>query len=552
MRPCARLSIHDLTLPGTLLQIVNFNVEGQQYVCAGELVALQTMTNVLNYLKIQKIDIAKLTEQFTVEKVKEMLGDIVEECFGRAQDQQKAQGHIKLERGFTTIPLLGIDMPLHSRYLWVGVLLFRAYLLPRLDKVLKKWGQENWASAEKHQKLACIILFELFAYQFASSVCGIQTQDRWSRTRLGQLLSLKLPAAAVTSVAATAGAPRAVALAAPSGPVATIDNFPVKVIHVFTAIVAQKLKKKINEISLSKSIKDLVGSKSTLQNEIFSDLQLKFTSAPEKGEEPLLEDLASAFLWPQCTSSCICATSTGTPGPGETALVNEKANGLALQTKPDNVAKEHGDVYIEGIQLMFDPIKVRRFDLNWARQDALLMFYDIIFGRLTTVDCDITARCIALMNRADAEVLAYMQYNIGQMDPTKGETYALAKKPGQQLIDNVREVIGEDPFYMYDCLDQAPLLEPRRLAVYLSKQKDSRWDPFIALSKNGRLFKNAMTTAAVFGSTKIAEQPMSTLQCFTQPEKEVNGRRRKCRRSKRIMTTKRLIGGLVTLPRRMG
>ncbi|KAF7292917.1 Fatty acid synthase subunit alpha [Mycena indigotica] len=157
-----------------------------------------------------------------------------------------------------------------------------------------------------------------------------------------------------------------------------------------------------------------------------------------------------------------------------------------------------------------------------------------------------------LMNRADAEVLAYMQYNIGQMDPTKGETYALAKKPGQQLIDNVREVIGEDPFYMYDCLDQAPLLEPRRLAVYLSKQKDSRWDPFIALSKNGRLFKNAMTTAAVFGSTKIAEQPMSTLQCFTQPEKEVNGRRRKCRRSKRIMTTKRLIGGLVTLPRRMG
>lgn len=62
-------------LTGTLLEIVNYNVEvcasvlfsrpfsffflqGQQYVCAGELVALQTMTNVLNYLKVQKIDIA--------------------------------------------------------------------------------------------------------------------------------------------------------------------------------------------------------------------------------------------------------------------------------------------------------------------------------------------------------------------------------------------------------------------------------------------------------------------------------------------------------------
>jgi fatty acid synthase subunit alpha len=34
--------------------------QGQQYVCAGELLTLQTMTNVLNYLKVQKIDIAKV------------------------------------------------------------------------------------------------------------------------------------------------------------------------------------------------------------------------------------------------------------------------------------------------------------------------------------------------------------------------------------------------------------------------------------------------------------------------------------------------------------
>jgi hypothetical protein len=37
-----------------------FIIQGQQYVCAGELVALQTMTNVLNYLKIQGIHIAKV------------------------------------------------------------------------------------------------------------------------------------------------------------------------------------------------------------------------------------------------------------------------------------------------------------------------------------------------------------------------------------------------------------------------------------------------------------------------------------------------------------
>ncbi|CAE6537887.1 unnamed protein product, partial [Rhizoctonia solani] len=40
-----------------LLEIANYNVEGQQYVCAGELLALETLKNVLNYLKVKKIDI---------------------------------------------------------------------------------------------------------------------------------------------------------------------------------------------------------------------------------------------------------------------------------------------------------------------------------------------------------------------------------------------------------------------------------------------------------------------------------------------------------------
>ncbi|KAJ7456863.1 hypothetical protein B0H11DRAFT_2321206 [Mycena galericulata] len=107
---------------------------------------------------------------------------------------------------------------------------------------------------------------------------------------------------------------------------------------------------------------------------------------------------------------------------GETALDQEKANVLALQTKLDNIAKEHGD-------------------------DALLMYYDIIFGRLTTVDRDITARCIALMNRANPELLLYTQYNIDQCDPNKGDNYKLAKQFAQQLLENVREVVGKPPLY---------------------------------------------------------------------------------------------------------
>jgi fatty acid synthase subunit alpha len=55
-----------------------------------------------------------------------MLGDIVKSCYEKAQGQQKAEGCIKLERGFATIPLLGIDILFHSRYLWARVMPFRA------------------------------------------------------------------------------------------------------------------------------------------------------------------------------------------------------------------------------------------------------------------------------------------------------------------------------------------------------------------------------------------------------------------------------------------
>ena len=52
-----------------LLEIVNYNVEGQQYVCAGELVALQTLTNVLNYLKVEKVAIAKVRSLLNILRI---------------------------------------------------------------------------------------------------------------------------------------------------------------------------------------------------------------------------------------------------------------------------------------------------------------------------------------------------------------------------------------------------------------------------------------------------------------------------------------------------
>jgi len=88
--------------------------------------------NVLNYLKVQKVDITKVcvtgqlaaikltipvTEKFSIMKVKEMLKDIVNSCYDHALKKQKAEGYIILERGLAMIPLTGIDVPFHLRYL---------------------------------------------------------------------------------------------------------------------------------------------------------------------------------------------------------------------------------------------------------------------------------------------------------------------------------------------------------------------------------------------------------------------------------------------------
>ncbi|KAH9956031.1 hypothetical protein BC827DRAFT_1271230 [Russula dissimulans] len=194
-----------------LLEIVNFNVEGQQYVCAGELVALQALTNVLNYLKMHEVDVTKvtiasldyhhmmmyprLTETFGLAKVREMLKDIVNGCYesALALEKQKTEGYIVLERasGLATIPLSGIYAPFHSCYPCVskeihanlldpsllnGVyipnlvaspftvhkayaeLIYNRALSPHLSEVLRKWDEERWDAPKQRQKLAWVLL----------------------------------------------------------------------------------------------------------------------------------------------------------------------------------------------------------------------------------------------------------------------------------------------------------------------------------------------------------------------------------------------------------
>ena len=134
---------------------------------------------------------------------------------------------------------------------------------------------------------------------------------------------------------------------------------------------------------------------------------------------------------------------------GDKAYVGSQESNSALQAQLDLWNVEHGDFYADGIRPSFNPDKARIYDSdwNWARQDVLSMYYDIIFGRLKMVDREIVAQCIRIMNRSNPLLIDFMQYHMDVCPTSRGETYELAKELGQQLIDNCKDVLGEAPVY---------------------------------------------------------------------------------------------------------
>ncbi|KAI1082890.1 beta subunit of fatty acid synthase [Whalleya microplaca] len=116
---------------GWLLEIVNYNIANMQYVCAGDLRALDTLTSVTNFMKAQKVDINQLLKDLSIEEVKAHLVEIIKSC---AQQTLAKPTPLDLQRGFATIPLKGIDVPFHSTFLRSGVKPFRNILLKKINK----------------------------------------------------------------------------------------------------------------------------------------------------------------------------------------------------------------------------------------------------------------------------------------------------------------------------------------------------------------------------------------------------------------------------------
>ncbi|KAF8299660.1 hypothetical protein DL93DRAFT_2102899 [Clavulina sp. PMI_390] len=262
-----------------LIEIVNYSGE--------------TRTSVLKYLKKENIAIEKLTRSFTLAKIREMLTEIIDNRFEVTKKQEAAV--ISPSRMFLSRPLCLVSA--HPSTLATSglknssahlnpYLLINKYIpnliakpfqvtneyiqdqtmYPRLDKVIKARDKENWGVYTQLQKLTLPILAELLAYQFASPVRWIETQDLpFAHYRFKRFIELG-PGPNLTGMAtsyppgpfedealeepadkasepAPACAAALVAIAAapvtaPGGPVAAIAGKPINAIDVLHVIIA--------------------------------------------------------------------------------------------------------------------------------------------------------------------------------------------------------------------------------------------------------------------------------------------------------------------------
>lgn len=116
-------AISDVT--GAFIEIVNYNVRNMQYVCAGDLRALDVLGGVMDAIKARGVDV-RLLEEAAAE---DQLTSIIKEADRRTRSKPAP---LELTRGRATVPLRGIDVPFHSSYLRPGVQSFRAFLLKDL------------------------------------------------------------------------------------------------------------------------------------------------------------------------------------------------------------------------------------------------------------------------------------------------------------------------------------------------------------------------------------------------------------------------------------
>ena len=112
-----------------LIEIVNLNIENQQYTCTGDVTLPLPMSSLHLILKPPQLRALDTLISVTDELQKSPSSPLLSLIRTRAATTASKPLPITLARGVAAIPLHGIDVPFHSTFLRSGVRPFRSLLL---------------------------------------------------------------------------------------------------------------------------------------------------------------------------------------------------------------------------------------------------------------------------------------------------------------------------------------------------------------------------------------------------------------------------------------
>lgn len=114
-----------------LLEIVNFNIVNQQYICAGDLRALDVLTQITNHMKAKPDHLQELTQFPLPNEARSYILELTRHYAGVTEAKPKP---LELTRGAAALPLRGIDVPFHSSFLRPGVVPYRNFVSQHVRK----------------------------------------------------------------------------------------------------------------------------------------------------------------------------------------------------------------------------------------------------------------------------------------------------------------------------------------------------------------------------------------------------------------------------------
>ncbi|KAJ2629231.1 fatty acid synthase alpha subunit Lsd1, partial [Coemansia sp. RSA 1287] len=122
---------------------------------------------------------------------------------------------------------------------------------------------------------------------------------------------------------------------------------------------------------------------------------------------------------------------------------------------PDNSndvwMQEYGPEFSDGIRPIFTSKKARRYDSfwNWARQDVLELYYDIMSQRVTKIDLSMSSHCLRLMNRVTPALIDMLHRIVWCAGRSNSPAHTLALKRGTALVKMCEIGLHAQPVYQF-------------------------------------------------------------------------------------------------------